>query len=54
MKSNLESEQPGCIEISHKKVDIDAICCDAPNPGCLLTTRQPTEILYVSCRETHT
>ena len=28
--------------------------CDAPNPGCPLTTRQPAEILYVSYRETHT
>ena len=28
--------------------------CDAPNPGCPLTTRQPAEILYVSCYETYT
>ena len=28
--------------------------CDAPNPGCPLTTRQPAEILCVSYRETHT
>ena len=28
--------------------------CDAPNPGCPLTTRQPAENLYVSYRETHT
>ena len=30
------------------------IGCDAPNPGCPLTTRQPAEILYVSYRETQT
>ena len=24
------------------------------NPGCPLTTRQPAEILYVSCYKTHT
>ena len=28
--------------------------CDAPKPGCPLTTRQPAENLYVSYRETHT
>ena len=28
--------------------------CDAPNPGCPLTTHQPAENLYVSCYETHT
>ena len=28
--------------------------CDAPNPGCPLTTHQRAEILYVSYRETHT
>ena len=27
--------------------------CDAPNSGGLLTTRQPTENLYVSYHETH-
>ena len=27
---------------------------DAPNPRCPLTTRQPTEFLYVSYRETNT
>ena len=30
------------------------VICDAPNPGCPLTTRQPAEILYVSCYETYT
>ena len=33
---------------------IGGIICDAPNPGCPLTTRQPAENLYVSYRETHT
>ena len=28
--------------------------CDAPNPGCPLTTRQLAEILFVSYHETHT
>ena len=28
--------------------------CDAPNPGCPLTTRQPTEKLYILYHETHT
>ena len=28
--------------------------CDAPNPGCPLTTRQPAKNLYVSCYETYT
>ena len=28
--------------------------CDAPNPGCPLTTHQPTENLYISYHETHT
>ena len=28
--------------------------CDAPNPGCPLTTRQPAENLEVSYHETHT
>ena len=28
--------------------------CDAPNPGCPLTTRQPAENLQVSYYETHT
>ena len=28
--------------------------CDAPNPGGLLTTRQPAEYLCVSYYETHT
>ena len=28
--------------------------CDAPKPGCPLTTRQPAENLYVSYHETHT
>ena len=28
--------------------------CDAPKPGGPLTTRQPTEILYVSYHKTHT
>ena len=27
--------------------------CDAPNPGCPLTTRQPAENLFVSYHETH-
>ena len=30
------------------------IICDAPNPGCPLTTRQPAENLYVLYHETHT
>ena len=33
---------------------LDIIICDAPNPGCPLTTRQPAKNLYVSYRETHT
>ena len=28
--------------------------CDAPKPGCPLTTRQPAENLCVSYHETHT
>ena len=32
----------------------DPIDCDAPKPGCPLTTRQPAENLYVSYYETHT
>ena len=28
--------------------------CDAPNPRCPLTTRQPAENLHASHRETHT
>ena len=30
------------------------VCCDALNPGCPLTTRQPAENPYVSYHETHT
>ena len=39
-------QRPHGIEAEHT--------CDAPNPGCPLTTRQPAENLYVSYRETHT
>ena len=50
------------IRINKKNIDFMYIVyrllingyCDAPNPGCPLTTRQPTENLYVSCLETHT
>ena len=30
------------------------VSCDAPKPGCPLTTHQPAENLYVSYYETHT
>ena len=38
------------LEVKDKK----GYDCDAPNPGCPLTTRQPMENLYFSYYETHT
>ena len=40
-------------QLGNTRVYLD-IDCDAPNPGCPLTTRQPAENLYVSYLETHT
>ena len=40
--------------MEHNGVVLSYMICDAPKPGGPLTTRQPTENLYVSYRETHT
>ena len=47
----------GDLSANRNKCELDCHLgelCDAPNPGCPLTTSQPTENLYVSYHETHT
>ena len=42
-----------CREYMVDRLVFDGRLCDAPNPRCPLTTRQPVEILCLVLRDTH-
>ena len=44
----------GAVSSILRDSNLKKVECDAPNPGGLLTTRQPAKNLYVSYHETHT